>query len=99
VDYDTYYDVLGHIYYVQDDHLLWGAGFLPPISDVHREYYSIINKLADGVTDFSDEVSAIMQKIDALYANIDVLADELGNALLDAAAILSEASWTGHGKG
>jgi hypothetical protein len=40
-----------------------------------------------------------MQKIDALYANIDVLADELGNALLDAAAILSEASWTGHGKG
>ncbi len=99
VDYDTYYDVLGHIYYVQDDHLLWGAGFLPPISDVHREYYSIINKLADGVTDFSDEISAIVQKVAALYANIDVLADELGSALLDAAAILSEASWTGHGKG
>ncbi len=90
VDYETYYSVLGAVYYVQPDHLLWGEGFLPPLSDVHKEYFSVASTVGGTGVDYSAEIDALSEKIDILYEEIDILGAELGLALHDAADILSE---------
>lgn len=90
VDYQAYLGVMGYIYYVPEDHLLWGESFLPPHSDVHEEYFSIMEKLESGSTDFSTEIALLEQLVIELYGDIDVISDELGMALLAAASVLSE---------
>ena len=90
VDYEAYTSVLDTIYYVEPAHLLWGEGFLPPLSDVHQEYFSILEKTAHGQSDFSAEITALGQRVEDLYAEMDGIADELGEALADAAEILAD---------
>lgn len=90
VDYEAYTSVLGTIYYIEPDHLLWGEGFLPPLSDVHREYFSISEKSAADDPDFSAEIAALGQRVEELYAELGPIADELGEALADAAGILAD---------
>ncbi len=90
VDYSAYLGVMDYIYYVPEDHLLWGGGFLPPHSDVHEEYFSIADKVESGSADFSAEVASLEQLVLELYGDIDAVADELGMALLAAAEVLSE---------
>ncbi len=90
VDYEAYLGVMEYIYYVPEDHLLWGEDFLPPHSDVHQEYFSIMDKVESGTSDFSEEIAALEQLVMALYGDIDVVADELGMSLLAAANVLSE---------
>jgi hypothetical protein len=65
---------------------------LPPITDVHLEFDSIKEKLCQGDTDFAAEIASLESKKGALYGDIEGLADELGSALMDAAAILAEVS-------
>jgi hypothetical protein len=89
-DYESYLSVLGSIYYVQADHRTWDEGFLPPITDVHPEFDSIKEKLCQGDTDFSSEIASLTSKMSVLYGEIEVLANELGNALMEAAEILIE---------
>ncbi|MEW5748637.1 MAG: M28 family peptidase [Candidatus Thermoplasmatota archaeon] len=91
VDYEAYLGVMDYIYYVPEDHLLWGGGFLPPHSDVHQEYFSIADKVGSGSMDFSAEITSLEQLVAELYGAIDVIADELGLALYAAAGVLSEA--------
>jgi hypothetical protein len=90
VDYAAYRSVLDTIYYIEPDHLLWGEGFLPPLSDVHAEYFSIAGKTADRRPNFSSERAALGERVEALYAEMDGIADELGEALADAAGILAD---------
>lgn len=90
VDYEAYNSVLDTIYTIEPEHLLWGEGFLPPLSDVHQEYFSIAEKTAQGDPDFSTEIASLGQRVDALYAAMDGIADELGGALAVAAGILDD---------
>ncbi len=90
VDYEAYTSVLDTIYYIEPDHLLWGEGFLPPLSDVHREYFSIMEKSAADAPDFSAEIAALGQRVEELYDELGPIADELGEALADAAGILAD---------
>jgi len=90
VDYQAYLTVMDYIYYVPDDHLLWGEGFLPPHSDVHEEYFSIMEKVESGSIDFSAEIASLEQLVTDLYGDISVIADELATALYAAAGVLSE---------
>ena len=89
VDYEAYLGVMDYIYYVPEDHLLWGESFLPPHSDVHEEYFSIMDKVESGSSDFSAEIASLEQLVVELYGDIDVIAAELGTALLAAAGVLS----------
>ncbi|HIH01395.1 TPA: M28 family peptidase [Thermoplasmata archaeon] len=91
VDYQTYMSVLGAIYYVEPGHLLWGEGFLPPLSDVHQVYTSIEATLETQGADYAAEIDALSQKVEVLYGEVDALGAELGQALSDAAEVLSEA--------
>lgn len=91
VDYDAYLEVMDYIYYIPEDHQLWGGGFLPPHSDVHQVYFSIAGKLGSGWADFSSEIALLEKLVAELYADIDVIADELAVALFAAAEELSEA--------
>ncbi|HIJ16706.1 MAG TPA: M28 family peptidase, partial [Thermoplasmata archaeon] len=90
VDYQAYLGVMDYIYYVPEDHLLWGGGFLPPHSDVHEEYFSIVEKTESGSVDFSAEIASLEQLVLELYGDVSAIADELGLSLLAAADVLSE---------
>lgn len=91
-DYVSYQSVMGSIYYVQEDHSTWENGFLPPITDVHPEFDSIKMKMCQGESDFGAEIASLTTKMSALYGDIQGIADELGNALMGAAAVLAEVS-------
>lgn len=90
VDYEAYLGIMDYIYYIPEDHLLWGGGFLPPHSDVHQIYFSIAEKLGSGWADFSAEIASLEKLVAELYADIDVIADELAEAMFAAAEELSE---------
>ncbi|MEM0342743.1 MAG: M20/M25/M40 family metallo-hydrolase [Thermoplasmata archaeon] len=90
VDYGAYLAVLEGIYYIQPEHQLWAYGFMPPITDVHLEYESIMAKIAAGNKDFSMEISSLNAKLSVLYDEITEIATELGQALMQASAILNE---------
>ncbi len=90
-DYEAYRKVLAYIHGIPPPHLLWCEGFLPPLSDVHREYDRIAEKGEAGATDCSAEIASLETKIEDLYQHVNRIARDLSAAVSDAVKILEAA--------
>ncbi len=90
-DYAAYMSMMDYVYYIEpQSHQTWADGFMPPITNVHPEFDSIVEKLNNGDTDYGAEIASLSAKLSALYGAIQEIAVELGTALTDASIILAE---------
>jgi hypothetical protein len=86
---DEAYDlVMEHIAY--NPHLLWGYGYIPQLTDVHREYMSLTGRYASGGMTQDEVLQSLIAKRDAIYGSVTLAADEVGAAYSEAASILRE---------
>jgi hypothetical protein len=86
---DEAYDlVMEHIAY--NPHLLWGYGYIPQLTDVHREYMSLTGRYAAGGMTQDEVLQSLIAKRDAIYGSVTLAAGEVGAAYSEAAAILGE---------
>ncbi|HJW76080.1 MAG TPA: hypothetical protein VJ787_10490 [Thermoleophilia bacterium] len=82
---EAYELVLRHIAY--NPHLLWGFGYIPQLTDVHREYASLMGREDGGMTD-AEVLASLTAKRDDVYGYVTAAAQEAGTAYGAAADIL-----------
>jgi hypothetical protein len=80
--------IMEHIAY--NPHLLWGYGFIPQLTDVHREYMSLKGRYGSGGMSTAEIAASLKAKRDAIYGSITTAAQEAGTAYSRAAAILQQ---------
>jgi len=89
-DYESYRKILGYIHRLPRGRLLWADGFLPPLSDVHREFDALASKPESTPESFLSEIESLEEKVTELYRRLNPIVAELGRAVSDAAAVLEE---------
>jgi hypothetical protein len=80
--------VMEHIAY--NPHLLWGYGFIPQLTDVHREYMSLKGRYPAGGMTTAEIKASLTAKRDAIYGFVTAAAQEAGAAFTQAAAQLEK---------
>ena len=80
--------VMEHIAY--NPHLLWGYGFIPQLTDVHREYMSLKGRYTAGGMTTAEIKASLKTKRDAIYGFVTAAAQEAGAAFSQAAAELEK---------
>ncbi len=85
---DAYKLILEHIAY--NPHLLWGYGFIPQLTDVHREYMSLKGRYTTGGMTAAEVLASLKTKRDAIYGFVTTSAQEVGAAFTKAAATLDQ---------
>jgi hypothetical protein len=80
--------IMEHIAY--NPHLLWGYGFIPQLTDVHREYMSLKKRYSTGAMTTAQIMASLKTKRDAIYGYVTAAAQEAGTAFTQAAAELEQ---------
>ena len=78
--------MMKHIAY--NDHLLWGYGYVPKLTEVHPEYMSLMGRYGSEGMSKAEIIASLTVKRDAIYGFVTLASEEAGTAFSDAAAIL-----------
>jgi len=84
----AYGSLLEHMAY--NPHLLWARGYVPRLTDVHREYMSLMGRGSDGEMTQAQILSSLIAKRAAIYEAVTAASQDLGSAFTDAASKLQE---------
>jgi Peptidase family M28 len=83
---EAYTALLAHMAY--NPHLLWARGYVPSLTDVHREYLSLMGRQGGGMTQ-QEVLTSLSAKRDRIYGYVTSSSDELGHAFDVAADVLA----------
>jgi hypothetical protein len=82
----AYADVMHYIAY--NKHLLWAYGYMPQLTDVHREYMSLMGRYSSGAMTKAEIMNSLVAKRAAIYQSITAASQDLGSAFTAASAEL-----------
>ena len=71
-------------------HLLWARGYVPRLTDVHREYMSLTGRCPDGGMTEAQVLDSLLAKRAAIYESVTAASQDLGGAFTAAAVKLGE---------
>lgn len=92
MDGEGYRRLLAYVAAEDTRHMLWGLGFVPPLTDVHGEFESVREKVAVGAREFAPEAFALEEKMRRIPLRLLPFVSELTHQLSVAAHRLEAVS-------